>query len=188
VRLWQGLLAGMVAAGLAGCTNSAAPPPDAGQSAPASGSATASGTARPAAAPPVTLPAGAKAAVQAAAARFDRVYYARRYAASWSLLAPAVRSQVPENVWVGVHNGCASATPGATRVIRSVTVFGTTAIVTEAVSGSHSKRNTAEYVFEYADGSWGYSPVYPGIYHSGSIAADIGAAKAAGLCAGWKSF
>ena len=185
MRLWQGLLAGMVAVGLVGCTNSAAPPPDAGQSAQ---SATASVTARPTAAPPAHLPAGAKATARAAAAQFDSVYFAGRYAASWNLLAPAVRSQVPENVWVGVHEGCAAATSTVTRVIKSVTVFGPTAIVTETVRGSHSKRDTAEYVFEYAAGSWGYSPVYPGIYHRGSIAADIDAAKAVGLCGGWKSF
>jgi hypothetical protein len=135
-----------------------------------------------------TLPSGAKGAAQAAAMQFDSVYFAGRYAASWSLLAPAVRSQVPENVWVGVHDGCAADTSGVTRVIKSVTVFGTTAIVTETASRASSKRQTAEYVFYYADGIWGYSPVYPGIYHQGSITADINAAKAAGLCTGWKSF
>ena len=182
MRLWQGLLAGMVAVGLVGCTNSAAQPPDAGQS------ATASGTARPTVAPPAHPPAGAKAAARAAAAQFDSAYFARRYAASWSLLAPAVRSEVPENVWVGVHDGCAAATSGLRRVIRAVTVFGNTAIVTETIRGSQSRHDTAEYVFVYANGSWGYSPVYPGIYRGTSIAADIHAAKAVGLCAGWKSF
>lgn len=182
MRLWQGLLVGMVAVGLVGCTNSAAPPPDAGQS------ATASGTARPTAAPPAPPPSGAKATVRAAAARFDSMYFARRYAESWNLLASAVRSEVPENVWVGVHDGCAAATSGMRRVIKSVTVFGNTAIVTETVRGSQSRQRTAEYVFVYMGGSWGYSPAYPGIYHGRSIAADIQAAKAAGLCAGWKSF
>jgi hypothetical protein len=184
VRIWQGLLVGLAAVGLAGCTNSAATPPSAGLSA----TTTAAATARPTAAPTAPLPTGAKATARAAAAQFDRVYYAGQYAASWNLLAPAVRSQVPENVWVGVHDGCAAAVSGVSRVIRSVTVFGNTAIVTETVRGSQSRRDTAEYVFVYTNGSWGYSPVYPGIYHGSSIAADIHAAKAVGLCAGWKSF
>jgi len=184
----------MAAIGMVGCTNSAATPPAPGQSATAAGtassgqSATAAGTARPTTAPAAPLPTGAKAAARAAAAQFDSVYFAGRYSASWNLLAPAVRSQVPERVWVGVHDGCVAATSGVRRVIRSVTVFGNTAIVTETVRGSQSRQDTAEYVFVYTDGSWGYSPVYPGIYHGRSIAADIDAAKAAGLCAGWKSF
>ena len=184
MRLWQGLLVGLAAVGLVGCTNSAATPPAADLPA----TATAAATARPPAAPAAPLPTGARATAQAAAAQFDSVYFAGRYAASWNLLAPAVRSQVPENVWVGVHEGCAATTSGVSRVIRSVTVFGNTAIVTETVRGSQSKRDTAEYVFVYTDGSWGYSPVYPGIYHGRSITADIQAAKAVGLCAGWKSF
>jgi hypothetical protein len=182
VRPWPGLLAGMVAVGLAGCTNSVTAPSFSGPS------ATAAGTATPKAVPLPPLPTGAKAAAQAAAVRFDSVYFVGRFAASWNLLAPAARSQVPESVWVGVHDGCASATSGVTSVIRSVTVFGDTAIVTETIRGSQSRQDTAGYVFYYADGSWGYSPGDPGIYHRGSIAADIDAAKTAGLCAGLKSF
>ena len=182
MRLWKGLLVGVVAVGLAGCTNSASTPSAAGQS------PTAAETVRSAAAQVTSLPAGAKDDARAAAAQFDSAYLSGRFAASWYLLAPGARRQIPKKVWVGVHDGCPAATPGVTRVIKSVTVFGDTAIVTETIRGAQSRRNTAGYVFYYTGGHWGYSPVYPGIYHHGSISADIAAAKAAGLCADWKTF
>ena len=116
------------------------------------------------------------------------MYFASRFAASWDLLAPDAQRRVPKNVWIKVHEGCPAATLGVTRVIKAVTVFGSTAIVTETITGAHSKRNTIGYVFYYVDGHWGYSPLYPGIYHRGSIAADIAAAKAAGLCSSSKAF
>jgi hypothetical protein len=177
VRLWKGLLVGMVALGLAGCTSSAS-----------TSSPTAAVTARTTAPPPAPVPPGAKAAAQAAAAQFDSVYFTSRFAAAWRLLAPDVQRQVPENVWVRVHESCPSSTSGLTRTIKAVTVFGTTAIVTETVLHGQSRPTTVENVFYNADGHWGYAPVYLGIYRNGSIAADIAAAKAAGLCASWKAF
>ena len=122
------------------------------------------------------------------ATQFDSLYFASRYAASWSLLAPDVQRQVPKNIWIRVHEGCPAATSGVTRTIKAVTVFGHTAIVTESILWAPSRRNTVAYVFYYAGGHWGYAPQNPGIYHHRSIAADISAAKAAGLCASWKSF
>lgn len=186
MRLWKGLLAGLVAVGLAGCTTSAA------TSSPASQAPTATGTTlRPTAQPTVKstpLPDGAKLSARAAATQFDSVYFASRFADSWSLLAPDVRRQVPKDVWVGVHDGCPAAISGVRRAIKSVTVFGNTAIVTETITLTSSRHNTVEYVYSYAAGHWGYSPAFPGIYHHGSITADIAAAKKAGLCTGWKTF
>jgi hypothetical protein len=191
VRLWKGLAAGLAVAGLAGCTISTSAP-SGGTSTPAPAQASplpSSGrTSAPAPAHASPLPSGAMASARAAAARFDSEYFASQYAASWNLLASDVRRQVPENVWVKVHQSCPAATSGVTRTIKAVTVFGTTAIVTETVLGPNSHRNTAENLFYFAAGHWGYAPVNPGIYHRGSIAADIAAAKAAGLCAGWKAF
>ncbi len=183
MRPWKGLLAGVVAVGLAGCTSSASTtPPVAGPSATAAGTTTESP-----AAPPAPVPPGARTGVRAAAAQFDSAYFAGQFAAAWSLLAPTVRRKVTERVWVGVHDACPSTASGVTRAIKAVTVFGNTAIVTEAVR-AQSRRHTVEYVFYYMDGHWGYSPVDPGIYLHRSVAADIGAAKAAGLCVGWKAF
>ena len=188
MRLWKGLLVGLVAVGLAGCTNSAATSSSADQSPTAADqSPTAAGTVRPTA-QPTPLPAGAKVSARAAASQFDSAYFASRFADSWSLLATDAQRQVPKEVWVGVHDGCPAVTSEVTRTIRSVTVFGNTAIVTETIMLSQSRRHTVEYVFYYMDGHWGYSPGYPGIYHHGSIAADVAAAKKAGLCAGWKTF
>ena len=188
VRLWKGLLVGMVAVGLAGCTSSASTSSSAGQSPTSSGqSPTAAGTVKPTA-QPTPLPAGAKVSARTAAAQFDSAYFASRFADSWSLLAADARREVPKDIWVGVHDGCPAATSGVSRVIKSVTVFGSTAIVTETITLAQSRRHTVEYVFDYMDGHWGYSPVNPGIYHHGSISADVAAAKKAGLCTGWKTF
>ena len=180
MRLWKGLLAGVVAVGLAGCTNSASTPSSTSQA------PTGAGTVRPTV-QPTPLPPGAKGGARAAAAQFDSAYFASRFADSWYLLAPDARRSVSKKVWVGVHDGCPAATSGVTRVIKSVTVFGDTAIVTETMRLAKS-RKMAEYVFDYVGGHWGYSLVYPGIYHHGSIAADVAAAKKAGLCASWKTF
>ncbi|MGO9160431.1 MAG: hypothetical protein ACLP7J_06910 [Streptosporangiaceae bacterium] len=129
-----------------------------------------------------------KAGAWAAAEYYYRLYLASQFAASWDLLAPAARQQIPQRIWVGVHNGCLSASAGTARVIKSVTVFGNAAIVTEMLPSARSKRRMAEHVFNYADRHWGYSPGDLSIYSHQSIAADIAAARAAGFCAGWKEF
>jgi len=130
----------------------------------------------------------AQAHARAAAVQFDRLYLAGQFAASWDLLTPTVKRQIPRGVWVKVHNGCASAKAGTARAIKAVTVFGTVAIVSERLAGTQSKHSTAQEVFNYDHGRWGYSPNDLSIYHHGSIAADIAAAKAAGFCVSWKGF
>ncbi len=129
-----------------------------------------------------------RASARTAAARFERLYFTRKLAASWDLLAPAAKRQVSRGVWVSVHEGCPSAGAGKVRAIKSVTVFGTAAIVTETLPGTLTRVGTAEDVFDYVNGRWRYSPDDLGIYHHGSVAADIAAAKAAGLCSSWKDF
>ena len=69
-----------------------------------------------------------------------------------------------------------------------MTVFGTVAIVAERMPGTRPGRGKGEDVFAYANGNWRYSPSDLSIYQHGSVAADIAAAKAAGLCASWKGF
>jgi len=133
------------------------------------------------------MTAGIKAAARPAAAHFYAVYSARRYVASWHLLAPASARQIRVRAWVAVHRACASAASAKPR-IKAVTVFGNAAIVTTTMAGVPAGRATTEDVFNFADGRWGYSPEDLGIYRQRSVAADVTAAKAAGLCAGWKSF
>jgi hypothetical protein len=65
-----------------------------------------------------------------------------------------------------------------------VTVFGDAAIVTAKVTGAHARHHIARDIFNYANGRWGYSPADLSVYLHGSVAADISAAKAAGLCSG----
>jgi hypothetical protein len=91
-------------------------------------------------------------------------------------------------VWVGVHEGCHAAHTAGHRILGRVTVFGTVAIVGERIPGTRPGRGKGENVFAYANGNWAYSPNDLSIYQHGSVAADVAAAKAAGLCASWKGF
>ncbi len=176
MRFTKVFLAGLIIAGLAGCSNSASTPSATG---PADHEAEATQTA--------PAEPNAQAGARAAAVRFDRQYVAGHYAASWDLLVPAVRRQIPRGLWVKVHHGCQS-TATAARVIKVVTAFGNAAIVTETVTVGRPEHRRGEEVFSYVKGRWGYSPNDLSIYHRGSAAADIAAARAAGLCASWKSF
>lgn len=175
MRLPKGLLVGLVAAGLVGCSGGAS-------GAPASPTPmiTATASSVPAASPPM------KASARAAAERFYGLYAASQYAAFWNLLAPATKRQVSRKAWIGVHEACSTAGTEKPRVIKAVTVFGNAAIVAETVAGALP--GTAEDVFNYADGRWRYSPPDPGIYQHGSVTADIDAAKTAGLCTSLKVF
>jgi hypothetical protein len=177
MRFTKVSLAGLVVAGVAGCTNSASTPP-------------ASSAASHAAVAAQTAPAepNAQAGARTATLRFDRQYLAGHYAAVWDLLVPAVRRQIPRGLWVKVHQGCQSTATTAARTVKTVTVFGNAAIVTETVTAGRPEHRRGEEVFSYVKGRWGYSPNDMSIYHRGSAAADIAAARAAGLCASWKSF
>jgi len=123
-----------------------------------------------------------------AAVHFDGLYQAGHFAASWGLLVPVVKRQIPLGAWVQVHHACQPAGAGTARAIKAITVFGNAAIVTEAIAEGPAKSRSFEEVFSYTNGQWGYSPNDMGIYHHGSAAADIAAAKAAGVCATGKSF
>jgi hypothetical protein len=181
VYLRKALLLGVAAVGLVGCTNSVS------TSSLPSQSPTTVKFSGPPAAKATPIPHGAASGARAAAVQFDSTYFASKFAASWDLLSADVKRAIPERVWVGVHDGCQSAQTNVTRVIKSVTVFGYAAIVTETVT-AQSKRSTGENVFNYANGRWGYSPENLNIYHRGSVSADIAAAKAAGFCSGQQPF
>jgi hypothetical protein len=181
VYLRTALLLGIAAIGLAGCTNSAST-----SSLPSQSPTTVKFTGPPAA-KATPIPRDAASSARAAAVQFDSIYYASKFAASWHLLSADARRAIPERVWVRVHDGCRSARTSVTSVIKSVTVFGDAAIVTETLT-TQAKRSTAENVFNYANGRWGYSPENLSIYHRGSVSADIAAARAAGLCASQQPF
>lgn len=187
MRLSKGLLIGLVAVGLVGCEGPAAGPPTTSSSPsvaatgpPASRPSPGMARTEPAAAPPRSASPRMQATARAAATQFYGLYFARQFAASWNLLAPTAKGQIPLSTWVEVHNGCPSAGAGKSRPIKSVTVFGHAAIVTETITG-------AAVVFNYDKGYWGYSPGDASIYRHGSVTADIAAAKAAGLCSGGKA-
>lgn len=178
MRLLKGLTVGLVATGLAGCSGGGSPVLSVGSPSPTVVTSTA-----PAAAP---VSPQMRDGARAAAAQFYGLYSTSQFAAFWNLLSSATKRQVSENSWVSVHDACPTADAGRPRSIKAVTVFGTAAIVTETITGA--SHGTAEDVFSYANGRWRYSPADLSIYGHGSVAADITAAKAAGLCASWKIF
>jgi hypothetical protein len=183
MRLLKGLAVGLLAVSLAGCS--------AGSSSQQSiaGPLTAAPRAVTSTAPPATpVSPHKRAGARAAAAQSYGLYSASKFAAFWNLLSSATKRQISRRAWVSVHEACPSDEAGKSRIIKAVTVFGSAAIVTEAVAGAASKPGTTEDVFNRAHGHWSYSPQDLSIYHHGSVAADVAAAKAAGLCTGWKIF
>lgn len=172
----KALRAGLVAAGLVGCVCSA--------SACTVGASSSPTLSTPGPTPAVVSQGVTKVGARAAAAQFYSLSAASLFKESWSLLAPAAERQVPLKVWVGVHDGCPLANAGVARIIKSVTVFGNAAIITETVAGATSRRGTVEDVFNYINGRWGYMPGDLSIYKHRSVKADIAAARAAGFCSG----
>jgi hypothetical protein len=179
MRAGRGLLIGSVAvglAGLAGCTGGSA----SGGQTPLT-AATTRPTGYASAAAPGSQPM--RTSARAAAIRFYDLYSDGQFAATWKLLTPQMRRDIPERVWVGVHEGCSAGGAAKPMTVTAVTVFGNAAIVTESIAGSVS-----EQVFSEVKGNWDYGPGTLGIYHRGSVTADISTARAAGFCGGSKTF
>lgn len=174
----KSLLASLAAAGLLGCSSplAASHAPGARHGVP-SASRTSAARAIHLAAEPKT-----KAGARAAAARYYRQFFSGQFSAAWNLLAPAARRRIPQRTWVKVHLGCSAASEGSAGAITSVTLFGDAAIVTQKRHQSHAR--VTRGIFNYVHGRWGYSPDDSSIYQYGSVAADIAAAKAHGLCSG----
>jgi hypothetical protein len=126
-----------------------------------------------------------EAGVRSAATRFYALYSAGQWAQAWQMLAPASQHAVPESRFVAVHQGCPSPSAGLARAIRSVTMAGSTAVVTEGLAGAASALGSATDTWDYADGRWGVALAQSSLkdYSHGSASADVAAMKAAGLCA-----
>lgn len=135
-----------------------------------------------------SITAAVRAQVRPSASRFYTATRARDFASSWGMLAPAARRAIPLRVWVAVHEACPPGDGTRRRIIKSVTIFGDAAIVTTTINGVPAKLVTDEDAFSFADGRWGFFPQDLGLYQHKSVAADVAAARAAGLCQGWKSF
>jgi hypothetical protein len=181
MRMRNGVLAALLAAGLTACGSSA--------SFTTGGSPSSAPSAKTGPVTAQTRPTEPKtqAGARAAAARFYGMYAVGQFAASWDLLAPTAKREVPKAVWIGVHNGCAPASARKAVNIKYVTIFGDTAIITGTISSSQARHHTARNVFNYIHGHWSYSPTDLSIYQHGSIAADIAAARAAGFCTSRKA-
>lgn len=151
-----------------------------GSTSPAPPAAGGEGTASQAAGQPET-----EAAVRSDATQFYALYAASQWAQAWAMLAPSAQKAVPESTYVGVHQGCPSASAGMARVIKSVTVAGSTAVVTETVAGALSSLGSVTDAWAYSGDRWGLAldPSSLKGYSHGSAAADVAAMKAAGDCA-----
>jgi hypothetical protein len=126
-----------------------------------------------------------EAGVRSTATQFYALYSASQWPQAWQMLTPSSQRAVPESLFVAVHQGCPSASAGLARAIKSVTMAGSTAVVTEGLAGAASALGSATDTWNYADGRWGevLSPSALKDYSHGSAAADVAAMKAAGLCA-----
>jgi hypothetical protein len=200
MRLAITVLTGLVAAGLAGCASSAFPtgtqvapvtaPHQPSATAPHQPSATpsrerATKTSAEALVLPTPLGKATKTDARAAATQFDVVYASSNFTASWEMLASSTRKEIPRAVWVAVHDRCAATGAAGRIVVKSVTVFGTAAVVT-ATTGRSS--GAAKEIFNYGKGGWHYMPDDPSIYHHLTIQADVSAARMAGVCMTGKYF
>jgi hypothetical protein len=153
-------------------------------STPASISATASASPAPAAASASAQPE-TEAGVRAAATAFYALYSAGQWSQAWAYLTPATQAEVPEATFTAVHQGCPSPSAGMARVIKSVTLAGSTAVITETVAGAASALGSVTDAWQYTGGRWGVelSSSALAVYQHGSAAADTAAAKSAGDCA-----
>jgi hypothetical protein len=142
------------------------------------------GTSAPAA---TTAPAQpeTEAGVRAVATQFYGLYAAGQWASAWDDLTPTDQAAIPAATFTAVHGGCPSPSAGLARVIKGITLAGSTAVVTETVAGTASALGTAADAWQYADGRWGFqlSASSLAVYTHGSASADIAAAMAAGECA-----
>lgn len=127
---------------------------------------------------------GTEAGLRNAATQFYALYAAGQWAQSWALLAPASQQGVPESTYVAVHEDCPTSSDGVARVIKSVTMAGSSAVVTETFAGSLGSVATVADAWTYAGGRWGISlaPSSMADYSHGSAKADVAAMKAAGDC------
>jgi hypothetical protein len=126
-----------------------------------------------------------EAAVRSDATQFYALYAASQWAQAWAMLAPSAKKAVPESTYVAVHQGCPSASAGMARVIKSIAVAGSTAVVTETVAGALSSLGSVTDAWAYSGGRWGVTldPTSLKDYSHGSATADVAAMKAAGSCA-----
>jgi hypothetical protein len=126
-----------------------------------------------------------EAGIRAAATQFYALYAASQWSSAWPYLAPSIQARVSEATFTAVNQGCPSPAGGLARVIKSVTLAGSTAVVTETVAGVASSLGSVADAWQYIGGQWriSLSPSALAVFSHGSAAADIAAAKAAGDCA-----
>lgn len=129
----------------------------------------------------------ATASARIAAVQFQSLYFGGRFADSWGLLATSAKRLIPRKLWTRVHESCPPARDATAGTVGSITIFSNTAII--GVShGDRSSRSKDYYVLSYANGRWGYAPNDMSLYHRGSLAADLAAARKAGFCGSRKVF
>jgi hypothetical protein len=125
-----------------------------------------------------------EAGVRSAATAFYALYSAGQWPQAWTGLSPATQKAVPQDTWDAVHQQCTSKTAGMARVIKSVTMAGATAVVTETVAGALGGLGSVTDAWSYSGGRWGLTlpASSTAIFTQGSVKADVAASKADGDC------
>jgi hypothetical protein len=120
--------------------------------------------------PAVAVPTTVAAAQQAATQYFDLysistvldfdLYSAGQYTAAYEFIAPGLRKNINEAVWVGVDQSCKNRSAGMTFVVsHGARAEGIPLVAfTVSLTGAASALSSGQVSMTYADGKWYYDP------------------------------
>jgi hypothetical protein len=127
------------------------------------------------------------AAAGTAAGRLLGYYAAGRFGQAWDMLTVPVQQQVPRATWNGFYGGCFAVT-GVTYTVRQAVIRDPASAEVIAVVAVSTRGDgpppgyPLTLAFDYDGNRWRYQPNSTAIWGHGSVAADLAAARAAGVC------
>jgi hypothetical protein len=127
------------------------------------------------------------AGARAAAGRLLGYYAAGQFGQAWAMLEPATQEQVPRATWTGFYDQC-SAVTGVRYHISDAVLSGEYGAKVVAVVAVSTRADALPpgypltLSFGYDGTRWRYQPNSTAIWTHGSVAADLAAARAAGVC------
>lgn len=134
--------------------------------------------------PPSPEPA-TRAGATAAALHLLDLYATHRFAAAWSMILPVAQRQVGESTWTGFYARCPGIQPGY-RVLYTALLSNppepSAMVLVYITRGLPSDASAISLMFDYLSGRWLYDPVDLTEFSRGSVAADLAAAQADGVC------
>ena len=126
------------------------------------------------------------AGATAAAHHLLDLYADRRFSAAWDMILPAAQRQVDEVTWDGFYARCPGIRSGYRVLYTTLTgdpVDPSALVVVYLTRGRPSDASVISLTFDYLLGRWRYDPVDLTEFSHGSVAADLAAAQADGVCA-----